>query len=525
MHPEATRVWRSSLFSVRMLSLVMASIAFSGVLWVTAPPGPGVQRSSSAYLGAAESLVQGHGYRVPTAPWDAPDSTMPLTHYSPGFSTAIALPMAMGFPPRQSARLVEALAAFVTMAVLLALVGDAVGMGPALGLGLALLAMPVMVDLHLMVLSEPLFLALIALTLATMVAAPETPIAAGVCATGALAVHYAGLGVVAGAAVWAFMGGGPLRTRLRRAGLALLPAFLLGVLWLWMARASGGAAIRHLGFYGGLAGALADGGATVAQWLVPTARAAGWVWWLALPAAVVVGAVLTVGARRASRLWRLLPQDLPMQSSTNVPQLVAARVLGAGAVLGAAYAAVLVGARLFADGSFTFDTRLMSPLIMIVSLTFAVAAATWWRSAGRLPRAVLALLLLAWGAASLMATRSRVHESLTYGLDFAGDAWRGSPVLEWVRADGGRRPMYSNWPSLPFLYLDRPARGVPVSGDAATLRAFGDSVVAHDGVVLVFGVDNPAYVSGDSLVAGSGLRVLASYAGGRVLGRAADPAR
>ncbi len=525
MHPEATRVWRSSLFTVRMLSLVMASVAFAGVLWVTAPPGPGVQRVSAAYLGAAQSLVQGHGFRVPTAAWNAGDSTSPLTHYAPGFPTAIALPVAMGFPPLQGARLVEALAAFVTMAVLVALAGDAVGMGTAAGLALALLLMPVMVDLHLMVLSEPLFLALIALTMATMVAAPDTPVAAGVCAAGALAVRYSGIGVVAGVAVWALLGGGPPKARLRRAAGALAPTVVLGLAWIVTVRSVGGAAIRHLGFYGGLPGALADGGETLARWLVPTVQPAGWVWWVAVPAAVVVAAVLTAGGRRAYRLWQLLPQDLPMQSSTNVPQLVAARALGASAVLAGAYAAALVGARLFADGSFTFDVRLVSPLIMIVSLAFAVAAATWWRSAGRLPRLGLAVLLLVWGGASLAATRTRVHESMTYGLDFAGDAWRGSPVLEWVRADGIRRPMYSNWPSLPYLYLDRPARGVPSSGDAATLRAFGDSVAAHDGVVLVFTLDNPAYVAGDSLVAGAGLRVLASYPGGRVLGRAAAGAR
>ena len=525
MHPEATRVWRSSLFTVRMLSLAMASIAFSGVLWVTAPPGPGVERSSAAYLGAAESLVEGHGYRMPTAAWDAPESTTPLTHYAPGFPTAIALPMVMGFPPLQSARLVEALAAFVTMAVLVALVGDAVGMGAAAAFAIVLLLMPVMVDLHLMVLSEPLFLALIALTVATMVAAPDAPIAAGLCAAGALAVRYAGIGVVAGVVVWAVMGRGPFKGRVRRAALAFLPALLVILAGLWVARTAGGNATRHLGFYGGLAGALADAGRAVAQWLVPTPHAALWVWWLAVPAAAVFVAVLVAGARRARRLWQLLPQDLPMQSSTNVPQLVAARVLGAGAVLGGAYAAALLAARLFVDGSFTFEARLMSPLILIATLTFSVAVATWWRSAGRLPRTALALLLLAWAAGALATTRSQVNESLTYGLDFAGEGWRGSPLLEWVQADGARRPIYSNWPALPYLYLDRPARGLPTSGDPEALRAFGDSVAAHDGVVLAFSVDNPDFVSSDSLVAGSGLRVLASYPGGRVLGRAVDPAR
>ncbi len=521
MHPEATRVWRSSLFTVRMVSLVMGSIAFSGVLWVTEPAGPGLQRISAAYLGAAQSLALGQGLRVQEAPWDAPDSTSPLARHAPGFPTAVALPIALGFPPVQSARLVEALSAFVTMAVLVAMAGDAVGMATAALLGFALLLMPVMVDVHLMVLGEPLLLALFALTLATMVAAPDTPFAAGLCAAGALAVHYVGFGAVVGVAAWALLSNRPWSTRLRRAGLALLPTAVLGVGWLVVAGPSAGAVFHRLGVYGGLPDALADGGATVARWLVPTATQVGWVWWPAIPVAAAVAAVMAIGGKRAHRLWQLLPRDLPTQSSTNVPQLFAARVLGAGAVLGGSYAAVLVGARLFADGAFTFDARLLSPLLMLASLSFAVAAATWWRSAGRLPRMALALLLVSWGGASWMASRDHVHESLTYGLDLASDGWRRSPLLEWVRADGSRRPLYSNWPSLPYLYLNRATRGVPASGDAATLRAFGDSVTAHDGVVLAFAADNPAYVSGDSLAAGSGLRVLAEFPGGRVLGAAA----
>lgn len=525
MHPEATRVWRSSLFTVRMLSLVMASVAFAGVLWVTAPPGPGVARASATYLGAAESLVEGTGYRMPTAAWNAPESTTVLTHYAPGFPMAIALPVVMGFPPLQGARLVEALAAFVTVAVLVALVGDAAGMGTALAFGVALLVTPVLVDLHLMVLSEPLFLAMIALTLAAMVAAPETPLFSGVCATLAMAVRYSGVGVVAGVVVWALLGRGSRRDRVRRAVLALLPSLVVVVAGFLVAHSAGGTTARRLGIYGGLGGALAEAGRTVAYWLVPTAEPAAWTWWLSVPAAVVLVAVLVAGARRARRLWELLPQDLPMQSSTNVPQLVAARALGAGAVLGGSYAAALLASRLFVDGSFTFETRLLSPLILIAMLAFAVAAAAWWRSAGRAPRLVLALLLLAWAAGSLAATRTLVHESLTDGLDFAGYAWRGSSLLEWVRADGGGRPVYSNWPEVAYLYLDRPARGVPAPGDRGALRAFGDAVAAHNGVVLLWGADNPGFVSSDSLVAQSGLSVLATYPDGRVLGRAADRGR
>ncbi|HEY5219310.1 MAG TPA: hypothetical protein VIJ16_05850, partial [Gemmatimonadaceae bacterium] len=93
LNRDATSVWRSSLFAVRLAALVLASAAFSGVLFVTEPAGPGLEVSSSSYLGGAESLVAGHGFRIPTAAWNSPDSESTLTHYPPGFSAAIAVPV------------------------------------------------------------------------------------------------------------------------------------------------------------------------------------------------------------------------------------------------------------------------------------------------------------------------------------------------------------------------------------------------------------------------------------------------
>ncbi|OYV74334.1 MAG: hypothetical protein B7Z72_00410 [Gemmatimonadetes bacterium 21-71-4] len=80
--------------------------------------------------------------------------------------------------------------------------------------------------------------------------------------------------------------------------------------------------------------------------------------------------------------------------------------------------------------------------------------------------------------------------------------------------------MYSNWPALSYLYLGRPARGLPQSADPQTLRAFDDTLVAHGGVVLAFLAPNPDYVSPDRLASALGLRIVATFPDGRVLGPA-----
>ncbi len=520
---EATTIWRSSQFTVRLMALVFASVAFSAVLWMTEPPGPGLQPSSAAYLGAAQSAADGHGFRVPTAPWSSPDSTAALTRYPPGFPMAIALPVVMGLPPVQAARLVEALSAFVAIAVLLALVGEAGGTVAAILFGLALLVTPALVDAHLSVLSEPLFLAMLALTLATMVVLPDVPIVSGLCAVGTLGVRYAGIAAVIAVVLWMLGRPGTRAARVKRALIAVLPTLVVGIAWLWVAVRSGAglSVARRWSVYGGLPKALAYGAETLARWLVPTPDRAVWALWVAVPAAAVMAALLFVGTRRVFRLWRLLPKEMVRASSTNVPQLSAARLLGACAVLAGSYLAVLLAARLFADGGIVFDDRLMAPLILLLSTGFAAAAANWWRSAGRVPRAALSVLLLAWGIGSFVTSRARVNESMDVGLDFANDMWRGSSVLEWLRGDTSHGAVYSNWPALPYLYLGRPARGLPASASPAVLQAFRDTLAARGGgVIVAFTADNPAFVNIDSLASALRLRVLAHYTDGRVFVRA-----
>ncbi len=518
---DATTIWRSSLFAVRLAALVLASVAFSGVLYVTEPAGPGLQESSAAYLGAAESAARGQGFRVPVAPWDSPDSSAALTRYPPGYPAALALPVSLGFPAVQAARLVEALAAFVGMAVLIAIVGDAAGAGAAMLLGLALLVSPPLVSVHLSVFSEPLFLACLALTLATMVAMPDQPLAAGACAAAALIVRYTGVSAVLAVVLWTLLRRGPWTARVKHAVLAALPAALLLGAWLVATRGAplaGGAGGWRLGVYPGLAHTIEDGGTPVMQWLAPTPHLVWWGWMLALLAALGVAAMLAMGGRRVYRLWRLLPEVVSVQSSTTVPQLIAARTLGDAALLAGSYAAVLVGARTFASGEVVFDARLLSPLVMLVSVAFAVAAANWWRSAVRPARVALAVLLAVWGVAAAAESWRQARDALEFGSGLAHESWRRSPLLEWARVDGATHALFSNEPALSYLSLGRPARGLPAVDDPATLRAFADTLAARGGVVLAFSVPDPRYVSADALIQDGGLRVIATYPNGRVLG-------
>src|SRR5581483_5831693 len=113
-------------------------------------------------------------------------STTALVHFPPGFSVALAVPYALGIPPIQGARLVEAGAALVTVALVTWLATVAAGPGAGVAAAVTVIVTPAIAGVHESVLSEPLFLALLVGALAIMALAPRRrPVAAGLLAAAA----------------------------------------------------------------------------------------------------------------------------------------------------------------------------------------------------------------------------------------------------------------------------------------------------------------------------------------------------
>src|SRR5690349_11862162 len=180
------------------------------VIAVTQPPGPGLDPDSASYVGAAQSLARGNGYRVPIAAWWTADSTAPLAHFPPGYPTAIALPMMARVAPVQSARFVNAAAAFIDVAVATLLIAQVSGLVTALIAALAILVMRPFVLAHLSILSEPLFLAELVATLAVMVATTtvdgrerlQRVLLAGLLGALTTLTRYAGIAIGGAVVIW-----------------------------------------------------------------------------------------------------------------------------------------------------------------------------------------------------------------------------------------------------------------------------------------------------------------------------------
>jgi hypothetical protein len=520
----------------------MGALACGIVVAATASPGPGLDPDAMSYLGAAQSIVESGVYRVPTSSWAASDTSEPLSHFPPGFSTAIALPVAAGVAPVQSARLLVALAAFCTWTGVVMLVAGAAGTRVGVMTALAALATPALLNVHLSVLSEPLFLATLVAALGGMVAMAnpgprvrgrrqwrgvQAATWTGLAVAAAVMLRYVGVAVVAAAAVAALTG--PVdprrrwRTRLLRCALVVGPAACALAAWVIRSiRLGGPKSVRELGVYGKLGETVREGLSTATSWLVPAGDGQ---WREPVAAALALAAIaLAVSGWRHRR--RGAAGVAWLRQNPSIDAYRSAVVLAAAALVGSAYLLVVVASRALADPNIPFDERILAPAILLAEVGLGVALALWWPGRGRTARLAVGVVVALWFVASVVTSVARVVYALEDGNDFAGSDWRDSPTVTWVRAaDGGaERVLYTNWPAALYFQAGRASHDVPDVTDALTLRRFRDRLARSHGVVVAFNAPNTDVAPPDSVAGVLSLRLIARFSDGAVWGLASDTA-
>ena len=445
--------------------------------FATQPPGPGLDPDAASYIGAAVSFAHSGAYRIPTSGWAALDTTEALAHFPPGFSTAIAGPIALGVAPSQSARLVIAIAAFVTAAVVCLTLDTA-----ALGLlaAAAIFLTPAIVDEHLNVLSEPLFIAILVATWALM---PRTDLASrfalGLLGAAAIMVRYVGAGVVGATALWVIARpGASYRQRLRDLALVTVPAAILFKIW-----TSRHAEIRRIAEYGHFYDTLRAGGSTVGDWLAPgiTAPALRW---------IVAIVIALLAAHAIARAWRARP------------------MIAGAALLIVCLVGVTVTSRLFADPNIPFDERILAPIFVLAEVA-TVIALDW---APRVTKVLFGAWLIASAAVSVGAIRSALDD----GNDFAAGDWKDSPTVAWVRDSASGRTLYTNWPVALYFHAGRSSHGLPPVLEPLMLRRFGDRLARTQGFVVGFDIQSPDAAPPDSIAERLRLRRVARLSDGTV---------
>jgi hypothetical protein len=443
--------------------VLAGAAAFALVAFATRPPGPGLDPDAASYVGAAVSFVRTGAFRIPTSGWAASDTTEALAHFPPGFPIAIAGPIALGVSPVQSARIVMAVSAFVT-ATVIGLTLDTTALR-LLAVAIVFLT-PAIVDVHLSVLSEPLFLALLVSALVLMQRTDWAwRLALGLVGAAAVMVRYAGIGIVGAAALWVLARRGvPWRQRLRDLALVSLPAVI--ALRIWTARNT---EIRRIASYGHFGATLRVGANTVADWLAPgiTAPVVRGIVTIVLG---ILAAYTVIGAWRAQR---------------------ARPIIAGAALLSACLAGVTVVSRLRADPNIPFDERIFAPGFLLAELATVAALA----SAPRIAR----FLLGAWVVASAVVSTGAIKNALAVGNDFASSDWRYSPTVAWVRDSANGRTIYTNWPVALYFQAGRSSHSLPPVLEPLTLRRFGDRLVRTHGLVVAFDVPSPDAAPPDSI--------------------------
>jgi len=353
---------------------------------------------------------------------------------------------------------------------------------------------------HARVLSEPLCLALLAATLALMVFS-KRPLLYGVAAAAAGLVRYAAVPAGGAAVLWAFGLHGSLRERVRRAALAALPTALLSAaVMLRSLLESGGA--RGIGLHADLGPTLREAGVTVVAWLAPLVppRFGG-----VLLAAMVAGAGIALLLDAAS--------GRPGRPEPTSP---ARSLLLAAGLLAACYAAFVLASRLFVFDSIPFDDRMLSPVIFLADIAAVAALGSCWRAWARPLRLVAVTCTVLWLTASGFATVRAIEDARDGGWGYAGDAWRGSRLAAWLRAEGRGFEIFSNDPAAVYFATHRASHELPTDATQDVVTEFDHALHARRSLIVGFSTDYDRMIAPDSLAGLLGLRKVAAFPDGAV---------
>lgn len=491
-----------------------AVFAAALVFLATQSPGPGLDPDSMAYTGAATSLVEHGTLRVPTGEWDRADSTSALSLWPPGYPAAIAVPMYSGLSAVQSGRWINVVAAGVTALAVGALVATVAGTGGGLVAVLVVFATQAVFDVHLSVLSEPLFIALMLLTLTAMVLARDRLWLLAILATATVMVRYAGAAAPAAVVSWTLLDSHyDMRRRLRRAiGVALLPALALGAWFVRTALRPDRHATPDLAVYGNWGEALSQARDTIGAWLVPVIPPGTLRRVIAI--AVIVALVVFVitaardasnghgGSRMSSRTRVRAGSRTRSRTPASMPHTELLPVLiGAAMLLAVWYVIVVLASRAFVGGTIPLDWRILAPLIVLLEVMAVASIAHWWHAYHRPLHVVIGIVAVAWLAAAGVVTFNDAQWAATEGSDFAASEWRNSPLVAWVRANGRGHPLYSNWPPALYFHAHRIARELPDSTAVADLPEFAATVRKGHGYIVAFDAPSPDVIPPDSLAA------------------------
>jgi len=440
------------LFTVMGIFLVLRST----------PEGLGLSDDSIAYIAGARSLLAGHGYREA---WLV--SNNPMTHFPPGFSSALAVIGLLGLDPLRGARFLNALL-FGLSTGLIGILGWR--MTKSLAAGLVLAALFVLngslLQVYTTAMSEPLFifLSLLAFWMFDLYFERDAHwlwlVLCGIFVGVAYLTRYAGLALVATFLVALFLLHATWRKRLVSAGIFLASAlpWILG----WSIRnflAAGNTTNRELTWHPITASNFNTTLYTISQFLVPVEdwrkqlyKAPGL--FIILTALILLVALVWVGFKA----WKHFVASQQTPRSETISFTTGLYIFG--------YIASIIASMLLFDASTKFQLRILAP-IFISLLILPVLFGVWlWKKRRELV-IVLALLVIGMSIYNQIVT---VQELSKGGQGFASFVWYDSKAMAYLRTLPRTAIIYTNETGAVYLYTNRPTYSLPNRFDPVTAQ-------------------------------------------------------
>jgi hypothetical protein len=479
------------------LLIVISSVGVLLIFFAT-PWGIGASPDSVVYIGAANSMISGHGFSLA----DASGVYTPVTHHAPFYSALLSLFWVMKIEPGQAAKLMNAFlfsANIVTFGFLTAtypiIRASMSWIIPATG-AILLLISPVILETHLMAWTEPLFLFLLFLSFGWLTAYIRKPVWINLVLSAAVAgmavlTRYAGITLVlTGLVGIVFFSPGRLQDKLKAVGI--FGAVSLTPVFFWITRnllIGGTTANRELSFHPITKTQLWIGINTVSGWFgIPESAPS------LLKFSVLMAVALTfIAILYFQTKWGKIDHNLGTgDKNANLP------VLGKLVLLFITiYVFFLIFSISFFDANTPLDDRMLSP-IYISGLLLAVYAISILFSLPhniKLAKYVFSIFLLVFSTVSAYTSIHIVSGIYINGIGLNSRAWHESETLKEVEKYPLDISVFTNAPDAVYLHLGRSAASLPrkfesaaqkVNNDYESDMAFMKSEVDSERAVIVY---------------------------------------
>jgi hypothetical protein len=467
---------RDYLRLASFLSLLLLMVVGTMLVLRATPEGLGLSDDSIAYIAGARSLLAGNGYREA---WLG--TNQPVTHFPPGFSSALTFLGWFGLDPLRGARFLNAVL-FGLNAGLLGILGWR--MTPSLTAGLVLAALFVLnsdlLQVHTVAMSEPLFIFLSLLSFWMFDLYFELPpssvgrgvagewwwlAACGVFAGLAYLTRYAGLALAATFLVAIIILRSNWRKRLTSIGI-FLAGFLPWILiWALRNRIVAASATNRAFVWHPVAADNVEMGLRVfADFLVPVAA-----WHQAIMkqpgfaeamVIVILGAVLVWVSAKA---WTTIVKPRQAEALKRGGKESREVITFTTALYLFAYLAAILASMTMFDAATKFRLRILAPMLASL-LILLVYAGIWLRKRNRPVVIALALVFLGF---SFYEQSITVNTWAKGGTGYASFQWYDSEAMGFLRDLPADVMIFTNEPGAVYLYTGRGAYVLPSGYDSA----------------------------------------------------------